>query len=152
MLYLNNRAVFLSLKTRNGKCKDEELETLLWVLQPSKSSSKPNINGMKLVLCICWDHRGVIYYDLLNPNETIIFNMIYRTQLMRLSRNLISKNCQKDRSKLWLALDNTLNNIFVTKKKVLFIKVPISNQRTTASYRRFRFCTRQVVWQSTRKR
>lgn len=63
-----------------------------WVLpgQPSTSFAKPNIHGMKLMLCIWWDQRGVIYYELLKPNETITGER-YRTQLMRLSRALKQK-------------------------------------------------------------
>ena len=37
------------------------------------------------MLCICWDQLGVVYYELLKSNETII-GALYRTQLMRLSR------------------------------------------------------------------
>ncbi|GBP51064.1 Mariner Mos1 transposase [Eumeta japonica] len=33
-------------------------------------SAKSNIHGSKL-LCIWWDQQGVIYYELLKPNETI---------------------------------------------------------------------------------
>jgi len=36
------------------------------------------------MLCIWWDQLGVVYYELLKPNETIT-GAIYRTQLMRLS-------------------------------------------------------------------
>ncbi|UYV76653.1 SETMAR [Cordylochernes scorpioides] len=37
----------------------------------STSTAKPNIHGKKLMLCIWWDQLGVIYYELLQPNETI---------------------------------------------------------------------------------
>ncbi|UYV84120.1 hypothetical protein LAZ67_X001233 [Cordylochernes scorpioides] len=33
--------------------------------------AKPNIHDKKLMLCIWWDQLGVIYYELLQPNETI---------------------------------------------------------------------------------
>ena len=42
------------------------------------------------MLCIWWDQVGVIYYELLKPNETITGKQ-YRTQLMRLSRALREK-------------------------------------------------------------
>lgn len=58
--------------------------------QPSSSVSKRNIHGSKLLLCIWWDQRGVVYYELLNPNETITGDR-YRLQLMRLSRALKEK-------------------------------------------------------------
>ena len=42
------------------------------------------------MLCIWWDQLGVVYYELLKPNETIT-GALYRTQLMRLSRALKEK-------------------------------------------------------------
>jgi len=36
------------------------------------------------MLCIWWDQLGVVYYELLKPNETIT-GILHRTQLMRLS-------------------------------------------------------------------
>ncbi|UYV73998.1 SETMAR [Cordylochernes scorpioides] len=53
----------------------------------STSTAKPNIHGKKLMLCIWWDHLGVIYYKLLQPNETITGER-YQQHLMRLSRAL----------------------------------------------------------------
>ncbi|UYV73498.1 hypothetical protein LAZ67_10003810 [Cordylochernes scorpioides] len=53
----------------------------------STSSAKPNIHGKKLMLCIWWDQLEVIYYELLQPNETITGER-YQQQLMRLSRAL----------------------------------------------------------------
>ncbi|UYV74220.1 Iav [Cordylochernes scorpioides] len=50
----------------------------------STSTAKPNIHGKKLMLCIWWDQLGVIYYELLQPNETITGER-YQQQLMRLS-------------------------------------------------------------------
>lgn len=56
----------------------------------STSTAMPNIHGKKLLLCIWWDQLGVVYYELLKPNETIT-GAVYRTQLMRLSRALKEK-------------------------------------------------------------
>lgn len=56
----------------------------------STSSAKPDIHGLKLLLCIWWDQQGVIYYELLKPNETITGDR-YRRQLMCLSRALKEK-------------------------------------------------------------
>ncbi|UYV65578.1 SETMAR [Cordylochernes scorpioides] len=53
----------------------------------STSTAKPNIHGKKLMLCIWWDQLVVIYYELLQPNETITGER-YQQQLMRLSRAL----------------------------------------------------------------
>lgn len=55
--------------------------------------SKPNIHGKKLMLYIWWDQLGVIYFELLKPNETINGDR-YRLQLMRLNRALKEKRSQ----------------------------------------------------------
>ena len=39
--------------------------------QPAKSTAKSNIHGAKVILCIWWDQKGVLYYELLKPGETI---------------------------------------------------------------------------------
>jgi len=62
----------------------------------STSTAKPNIHGSKLMLCIWWDQQGVVYYELLQPNETITEDR-YRLQLMRLSRALKKKRPQYER-------------------------------------------------------
>jgi [histone H3]-lysine36 N-dimethyltransferase SETMAR len=53
----------------------------------STLTAKPNIHGAKLMLCIWWDQKGVVYYELLKPNETITGER-YQQQLMQLSRAL----------------------------------------------------------------
>ncbi|UYV78412.1 SETMAR [Cordylochernes scorpioides] len=53
----------------------------------STSTAKPNIHGKKQMLCIWWDQLGVIYYELLQPNDTIT-GECYQQQLMRLSQAL----------------------------------------------------------------
>ncbi|UYV79606.1 hypothetical protein LAZ67_18000015 [Cordylochernes scorpioides] len=47
----------------------------------SSSTAKPNIHGEKTMLCIWWDQLGVVYYELLQPNERIT-GEAYRRQLM----------------------------------------------------------------------
>ena len=49
-----------------------------------------HIHGKKLLLCIWWDQLGVVYYELLKPNEKIT-GAVYQTQLMRLCRALKEK-------------------------------------------------------------
>ena len=53
----------------------------------STSTAKLNIRSKKLVLCIWWDQLGVVYYELLQPNETITAER-YQQQFMQLSRTL----------------------------------------------------------------
>ena len=42
------------------------------------------------MLCIWWDQKGVLYYELLKPGETINGER-YRTQLIRLKRAIAEK-------------------------------------------------------------
>jgi len=39
--------------------------------QSSSSTPKPNIHAKKVLLCIWWDWKGVLYYELLQPGEII---------------------------------------------------------------------------------
>ena len=72
----------------------------------STSTAKPNIHGKKLMLCIWWDQFGDVYYELLKPNE-IITGVLYRTQLMRLSRALKKKRAHYSKhDKIILLHDN----------------------------------------------
>lgn len=58
--------------------------------QPAKSTAKPNIHGAKVMLCIWWDQKGPLYYELLKSGQTITGDL-YRTQLIRLKRAIIEK-------------------------------------------------------------
>ena len=58
--------------------------------QPAKSTAKPNIHGAKVMLCIWWDQKGVLYYELLKPLETTNGER-YRTQLFRFKRAIAEK-------------------------------------------------------------
>ena len=53
--------------------------------QPATSMAKPNIYGAKVMICIWWDQKGVLYYELLKPGETIN-REDYWTQLIRFKR------------------------------------------------------------------
>ena len=58
--------------------------------QPAKSTAKPNIHGAKVMLCIWWDQKGMLYYELLKPGETINGER-YQIQLIRLKRAIAEK-------------------------------------------------------------
>ena len=58
--------------------------------QPAKSTAKPNIHGAKVMLCIWWNQKVGLYYELLKPGETIN-GECYRTQLIRLKRAIVEK-------------------------------------------------------------
>ncbi len=55
--------------------------------EPSTSTAKRNIHGSKVMLCIWWDQKGVVYYELLKPNETITSER-YQHQLIDLNHAL----------------------------------------------------------------
>lgn len=86
----------------------------------STSTAKPNIHGSKLMLCIWWDQLGVIYYELLQPGETIT-GARYRTQLMRLSRALQEKRPQYEQrhEKVMLLHDNARPHVAQVVKTYL---------------------------------
>jgi len=80
-----------------------------WVdsAQPSTSSSRSNRFGRKTMLCVWWDQEGVIYYELLKPDETINAHR-YHQQLIKLHRVLREKrpHYQKRHDKLIFLHDN----------------------------------------------
>jgi len=61
---------------------------------------KPNIHIKKVLLCIWWDWKGVLYYELLQPSEKITVDR-YQQQLTILSdalekkRPFTSQECRK---------------------------------------------------------
>ena len=56
----------------------------------AKSMAKLNIHGAKVMLCIWWVQKGVLYYELLQSGETIN-GECYRTQLIHLKREIGKK-------------------------------------------------------------
>jgi len=86
----------------------------------STSTAKPNIHGKKLTLYIWWDQLGVVYYELLKPNETIT-GALYRTQLMRLSRALKEKRAHyySRHDKIILLHDNARPHVAAPVKTYL---------------------------------
>ena len=93
-----------------------------WVMsgQSSTSKAKSTIHGSKHMLCIWWDQRGVIYYELLKPNETIT-GKLYWKQLMRLTRALKEKRPEYgDRhDKIILLLDDARPHVAKPVKSYL---------------------------------
>ena len=63
-----------------------------WVM-PGPSTPKWNIHASKIMLCIWWDQRGIIYYELLKPSETITGDR-YWLQLIRLNQALKEKRLE----------------------------------------------------------
>ena len=58
--------------------------------QSAKLTAKPNIHSAKVMLCIWWDQKSVLYYELLKPGETINRER-YQTQLICFKRAIAEK-------------------------------------------------------------
>ena len=56
-----------------------------WVTpgEPSTLTARPNRYERKTMLCVWWDQKGVIYYELLKPGETVNTER-YRQQMINL--------------------------------------------------------------------
>jgi histone-lysine N-methyltransferase SETMAR len=80
-----------------------------WVTpgEPSTSTARPNRYGRKTMLCVWWDQKGVIYYGLLKPGETVNTER-YRQQMIDLNQALREKRpeYQKRQHKVILLHDN----------------------------------------------
>jgi len=75
--------------------------------EASTSTARPNRYGKKTMLCVWWDQKGVIYYELLKPGETVTAER-YQQQLLNLSEALREKRAENEerRSKVRLLHDN----------------------------------------------
>lgn len=75
--------------------------------EASTSFAKPNIHGAKLMLCIWWDHMGIVFYEMLQPNQTVTAEL-YKKQLMKLNEVLMEKrpDWAKRHDKVILQHDN----------------------------------------------
>ncbi|GFX67178.1 mariner Mos1 transposase [Trichonephila clavipes] len=60
---------------------------------PSKSTERPNRLGRKTLLCVFWDQKGPIYYELLKTVETGNTNR-YKQQLLNLNDAILEKREQ----------------------------------------------------------
>ena len=56
----------------------------LSINQASLHTPKPEIHQKKVMLCVWWDQKGIIYWELLEPKQTVTAN-VYSQQLMSLS-------------------------------------------------------------------
>ena len=52
--------------------------------QSASASPKPDIHRKKVMLSVWWDMKGIIYYELLEPKQTIN-DVRYSQQLRRLN-------------------------------------------------------------------
>ena len=75
--------------------------------EPSTSIAKPNRYGWKTMLCVWWNQKGVIYYELLKSGETVNTER-YQQQMINLNQALCEKRpkYQKRQYKVILLYDN----------------------------------------------
>ena len=88
--------------------------------KPSTSSARPDIYGKKLLLCLWWDCKGVLYYEVLKPGETVTADR-YQQQLLNLSDAIEEKrpfSAQKTR-KMILLHDNARPHAAVNTKQLV---------------------------------
>lgn len=88
--------------------------------EPSTSTPKRNIHGHKVLLCIWWDQQGVLYYELLKPNETVTAD-VYRRQLNKLNDVMLQKRpaIASNKRKVILLHDNARPHVARVVKDTL---------------------------------
>lgn len=77
-------------------------------------------SASKVMLCIWWDQKGVVYYELLQPGDSITGDR-YKLQLIRLSRALREKRPKYEQrhDKVILLHDNARLHVAKVVKKYL---------------------------------
>lgn len=75
--------------------------------QPAPHNPKPKFHGKKVLLCIWWDQKGILYYELLPEGEAVNASL-YSTQLQRLQSAIEQKRpiSGKGKRKIILLHDN----------------------------------------------
>ena len=80
---------------------DNQLNDKQWLdpEQPPLSRQNEKFHVKKVIICVWWDQKGFIYYELLKPKQTVNANL-YSQKLTRLSEALQKKrpfscNCKQ---------------------------------------------------------
>ena len=78
-------------------------------------------NGRKVLLCVSWDHRGIIHFEFLNRNHTLTEDF-YSQQWQCVHENL--RKCLRhvlvNRRNVELLHDNTrLHSVIIKREKIL---------------------------------
>jgi len=78
-----------------------------------------NIHDSKIMLCIWWNQKSLVYYELLKPSDSIMGDR-YRLQLIRLSRALREKRLEyEQRHDKVILLHNARPHVAKVVKKYL---------------------------------
>jgi histone-lysine N-methyltransferase SETMAR len=81
-------------------------------------TAKPDLHPQKIMLCIWWDMRGVIHFELLNSNQTIT-SELYCQQLDRLNQSLVQNHSSLVNRKGVLLHDNARPHVArLTEQKI----------------------------------
>jgi len=83
----------------------------------STSTPRPNIHDSKIMLCIWWDQKGLVYSELLKPGDSITDDR-YRLQLIRALREKRPEYEQRH-DKVILLYDNARPHVIKIVKKYL---------------------------------
>ena len=88
--------------------------------QVNQVHQRQNIHASKIMLCIWWDQRSIIYYELFKPSETITGDR-YRLQLICLNQALKEKRPEwhNRHNKLIMLHDNARPHVAKPVKKYL---------------------------------
>lgn len=114
--------------------------------QPGPSQPKQDIHCQKVMLCIWWDQTGVVYYEVLESNQTVSADL-YVGQLDKLAKALVEKRGSKAQThnKVLFHDDNARpHRANITKNKVeelgwdRFDRPPYSPDLAPSDYHLFR--------------
>lgn len=99
-----------------------------WLAPNEKGESipKPGLHPKKVMLCVWWDMKGVVYHEVLNQNETVNAEK-YCRQLEALHKNLQKKRPSLvNRKGVLLLHDNARPHIArVTQEKIMALNMEV---------------------------
>lgn len=58
-----------------------------------KTTPKPELHGKKVMLCVWWNSKGLVHFEVLNPGDTVT-GLVYAQQLERVDRVLRVKGIE----------------------------------------------------------
>ena len=88
--------------------------------QASVQTPKRNIHGKKVMLCVWWDIKGILYFELLQPKQTVNAQL-YSQQLTRLDEKIREKRTGPGHGnrKVILLHDNARPHVAIKTKETI---------------------------------